>query len=146
MSKIFFKKNCRTLSRSKSNKENMGGVGNRGFEMDPPKSPWRYPYLMDRPGDDLPPLRGTLANAFAKNPALARLAAPNPISKSPKSVSFRRASKLETTYDLNPMKQSRSDSKDSSGSSNFDIPPDPPDFPNFQAKFINQKNNNLKTN
>jgi hypothetical protein len=100
-----------------------------------------------------------LTNAFMKNPALARLAAPNPISKSPKSVSFRRASRLVETrntvsknlrcfqisenYEKNlflflqdePMgKQKRSDSKDSStssGSSNFGILSD--ELPDFQA-------------
>ena len=92
----------RTLSKREKTEDEIDirlsqdGHENRGFEMDPPKSPWRYPHVM-HPRDNNIPLRGALANAFAKNPALARLAAPNP-TKSPKSVSFRRASRLETTY------------------------------------------------
>lgn len=76
------------------------GMLNQGFnsEMDPPKSPWRYPHhMMQRP--DGTPLRPALHNAFAKNPALARLAAPTP-TKSPKSVSFRRQSRLTETFQV----------------------------------------------
>ncbi|XP_021948570.1 uncharacterized protein LOC110846211 isoform X2 [Folsomia candida] len=95
------------------------GVLNSGFEMDPPKSPWRYPHhMMNRP--DGTPLRPALHNAFAKNPALVdralvRLAAPTP-TKSPKSVSFRRQSRLTETFQVDPMRLRRSESNDSAGS------------------------------
>lgn len=74
------------------------GIQNRGFEMDCPKSPWRYPHMMHK--RDGTPVRPALQIPFAKNPALARLAAPMP-TKSPKSVSFRRQSRLEQTFTVN---------------------------------------------
>ncbi len=76
------------------------GMHNQGFEMDPPKSPWRYPHhMMQRP--DGTPLRPALLHnaSFAKNPAMQRLAAPTP-TKSPKSVSFRRQSRLTETFQV----------------------------------------------
>ena len=109
----------RTLSKKEKDEEleprlppyhiNLQGLDNGAFEMDPPKSPWRYPHLMfNKPGlvGDKRLLarnggsNAMLSNAFMKNPALARLAAPNPISKSPKSVSFRRASRLVESRNL----------------------------------------------
>jgi len=72
-----------------------GGLDNIGFDQDCPKSPWNYPHMMYRP--DGTPVRPALQNSFARNPALARLAAPTP-TKCPKSVSFRRQSKLEQTF------------------------------------------------
>ncbi|ODN06277.1 Dual oxidase maturation factor 1 [Orchesella cincta] len=115
----FGRKLLRTLSKRDRSEDGDGrltnGVVNQGFQMDCPKSPWMYPHnMMYKP--DGTPVRPALQNAFARNPALARLAAPLP-TKSPKSVSFRRQSRLEQTFTVDPLRLKRSDSSDSTSSS-----------------------------
>ena len=106
----------RTLSSKRSN-ANEKGLVNGGFEMDPPKSPWaNYNRIMSHQKRINEMGNNSLISAMAKNPNLARLAAPNHLilnngtpngsmdgghthgTKTAKSVSFRRQSRLEQTF------------------------------------------------